>query len=222
MAVRQQRDPADVVDVVASGAGADDGDEAGVVRHPDRGEVDDGRRQRRPDEADQGMYGDAEHGGGLFGLPPIYTVLHDSQVTVSISLRRGGEAVTGSCFTPNMYVVRDVEGLAEGSHSLAELGRRIVAGAAEMASFQASWLQLVAEFDRRDGWVQDGVRSCAHWLGWRCGIELRTAREHVNVARALEGLPTVRALFAEGRLSYSKVRAVCRVATDDNEAMLVE
>ena len=105
---------------------------------------------------------------------------------------------------------------------VAELGRRIVAGTAEMSSFQATWLGLVAAFDRRRGWEADGVHSCAYWLGWRCGIDRRTARAHVAVARALESLPVLRTALAEGRLSYSKVRAVCRVATADNEEFLVD
>jgi hypothetical protein len=65
------------------------------------------------------------------------------------------------------------------------------------------------------------VHWCAHWLSWRCGIDLRTAREHVRVARALHGLPKASAALAEGRISYSKVRAVTRVATPENENDLV-
>jgi len=38
------------------------------------------------------------------------------------------------------------------------------------------WLGLVAEFDRRGGWSDWGCRSCAHWVSWRCGIALVSAR----------------------------------------------
>jgi hypothetical protein len=41
------------------------------------------------------------------------------------------------------------------------------------------------------------------------------------VARALAGLPLVRAAFERGELSYSKVRALTRVATEADEADLV-
>ena len=47
------------------------------------------------------------------------------------------------------------------------------------------------------------------------------AREKVRVARALESLPEIRAGFASGELSYSKVRAMTRVATAANEAVLL-
>lgn len=42
------------------------------------------------------------------------------------------------------------------------------------------------------------------------------------MARALEKLDRVRVAFAGGQLSYSKVRAVCRVATTDNETFLLD
>src|SRR5262249_61059666 len=65
------------------------------------------------------------------------------------------------------------------------------------------------------------VRSCAHWLAWRVGLELGAAREHVRVARALGGLPRLRDALACGELSYSKVRALTRVATPDTEERLL-
>ena len=48
------------------------------------------------------------------------------------------------------------------------------------------------------------------------------AREHVRVARALTNLPLLSEAFAEGRLSYSKVRALTRIAEPDTEAALLE
>lgn len=93
--------------------------------------------------------------------------------------------------------------------------------AGQIAAATGRFLHLLADFDARDGWAGWGVRSCAHWLSWRCGLDLRTAREYVRVSRALQGLPKVSAALAEGRISYSKVRAVSRVATPDNEDDLV-
>ena len=49
---------------------------------------------------------------------------------------------------------------------------------------------------------------------WQCGESLRTAQDKVRVAHALAALPAIRAEFAAGRLSYSKVRAITRVADD--------
>jgi uncharacterized protein DUF222 len=94
--------------------------------------------------------------------------------------------------------------------------------AGQIAAATCRFLQLLAAFDARDGWAGSHVRSCAQWLSWRCGMDLRTAREHVRVARALSDLPDLTAAFAAGRLSYSKVRAVTRVATAETEPDLVE
>ena len=105
---------------------------------------------------------------------------------------------------------------------LAELGDRICSGAVRLAAATAAWLELVAEFDEREGWRGVGITSCAHWLAWRCALTPGTARQHVRVARALRSLPTAAAAFASGELSYSKVRALTRVAEPGTEQELVE
>lgn len=84
--------------------------------------------------------------------------------------------------------------------------------AGNLAAAQCRFLQLLAEFDLRGGWSGPGLKSCAHWLCWRIGMSLRTAAEHVRVAHALGRLPKITEAFAEGRLSYSKVRAITRIA----------
>jgi hypothetical protein len=106
--------------------------------------------------------------------------------------------------------------------SLAELAHDITSGAVRLAAATAAWLRLIAEFDRREGWHGIGILSCAHWLAGQCGMSPGTAREHVRVARALAGLPLLATAFAEGRLSYSKVRALTRIAEPDSEASLLE
>ncbi len=93
--------------------------------------------------------------------------------------------------------------------------------AAHIAAATARWLAWLAAYDRRRGWETWGCRSAAHWLNWRCAVSLPAAREKVRVAHALTGLPLIAASFERGELSYSKVRALCRVATVDNEPDLV-
>jgi hypothetical protein len=105
---------------------------------------------------------------------------------------------------------------------LEALGERICSGAGHLAAATGAWLSLIEEFDRRLGWVMDGVKSCAHWLSWKCGIGPGTAREHVRVARALGEFALIRAELLAGRLSYSKVRALTRVVTAATEEFLVE
>ena len=62
---------------------------------------------------------------------------------------------------------------------------------------------------------------CAHWLNWKCGVSTTAAREQVRVARALRELPQIRDAFARGIISYSKVRAMTRVATPASEEYLL-
>ena len=47
-------------------------------------------------------------------------------------------------------------------------------------------------------------------------------REKVRVARALGDLPLIDAAFSGGEISYSKVRAMTRVATPENESFLMQ
>ena len=83
-------------------------------------------------------------------------------------------------------------------------------------------LKLIAELDDEEPWGAWGLRSCAHWLNWRCGIGLNAAREKVRVAHALKRLPLISASFATGELSFSKVRAITRIAEPATEAELLE
>ena len=82
-------------------------------------------------------------------------------------------------------------------------------------------MELIREYDECNGWEGPGLLSCAHWLNWKCGLSLGAACEKVRVAHALQVLPKISAVFREGRISYSKVRAVTRVATPDNEDYLL-
>src|SRR5262245_48048284 len=82
-------------------------------------------------------------------------------------------------------------------------------------------LVLVREFDDRFGWKKWSFNTCAEWLAWRCGLKPSTAREKVRTAHALRRLPAISAAFAEGRLSYSKVRALTRVAHGHDEDLLL-
>jgi hypothetical protein len=83
-------------------------------------------------------------------------------------------------------------------------------------------LVMIREFDERAGWTQWGLDNCAEWLAWRCDLSMTTAREKVRVAHALKLLPLISQAFSTGELSYSKVKAMTRVANRDNEQQLLE
>ena len=107
---------------------------------------------------------------------------------------------------------------------LERLESDIVSLASQLTAASARLIGLIGEYDAAEGWRDWGVRSIAHWLTWKTGIGLHAAREQVRVARALRELPMVAAEFAAGRLSYSKVRALTRLASikPGREAELVQ
>ncbi len=109
----------------------------------------------------------------------------------------------------------------ESALGLVELEARITELAGHLNAAQHRWLVLIAEFDRRRGWSGAGIASCAHWLNFKCGLNLGAAREKVRVAHALQDLPRIAASMARGELSYSKVRAITRVACPATEENLL-
>jgi hypothetical protein len=106
-------------------------------------------------------------------------------------------------------------------HALSVLEDEITELAAHLNAATYRLLRLIGEFDERGGWHGAGLKSCAHWLNWKCGIDLGAAREKVRVAHALKELPHISAALRSGRISYSKVRAMTRVATPKNEDYLL-
>ncbi len=105
--------------------------------------------------------------------------------------------------------------------SIEELDVEICRLTRQMNSETYRLLILVRDFDDRFGWAKWGLRSCAEWLAWRCGLSLSAAREKVRTAQALRTLPVISAAFADGRLSYTKVRALTRVAHASDEDLLL-
>ncbi|CAN0425856.1 unnamed protein product, partial [Phaeothamnion confervicola] len=105
---------------------------------------------------------------------------------------------------------------------LEQLEAVICSGGASLAAAECRWLLAVAEFDRREGWESWGLVGTAAWLSWKVGLDIRAAREKVRVGRALARFPKIAAAMGEGRLSYSKVRAITRIADPDTEDDLVE
>ncbi len=109
----------------------------------------------------------------------------------------------------------------EYTTSLDDLADQITELAGHLNAANYQWLTLIAEFDRRCGWSDGKLASCAHWLNFKCGLNLGAAREKVRVAHALDDLPKIAAAMSRGQLSYSKVRALTRVATSATEDLFL-
>ena len=88
---------------------------------------------------------------------------------------------------------------------------------AHLSAATARWLELVWEM-REEGDSSD----LQAFVAWRCGITRREAREFMRVAEALQELPLIRAAFGRGELTFTKVRALTRVATASSEEGLLD
>jgi len=102
-----------------------------------------------------------------------------------------------------------------------KLGDEITELCAYINVAMAHFLKLLREFDEQRFWEEQGFQSCTHWLNFKCGIGFGAARERLRVAHALAALPKISAKFSEGKVSFSKVRAMTRIARPENEDYLL-
>jgi hypothetical protein len=102
-----------------------------------------------------------------------------------------------------------------------QLEFELVQLAADLTAGMARWFDLIATYDDRKIWEQWECRSMAAWLASHVGVSLITARQYVHVAHAIQQFPILKAEFAAGRLSYSRVRAVVRCVTPETEQAMV-
>ena len=93
---------------------------------------------------------------------------------------------------------------------------------------EAERLRRLAEIERRRLFERDGHLSVASWLASTHKVAWGTAREHVRIARALEGMPITCLALDAGEISMSAVRVLAQARDADpdafsrSEAQLVE
>ncbi len=102
------------------------------------------------------------------------------------------------------------------------LGERCAETYMRAEAMQYEAMVLLAEFDEREGWRGTAFGSTAEWLAWRIGIKPGAARERVRTARALTELPQTSRAMRAGEISFTKVRALTRVARPESEDALLE
>jgi hypothetical protein len=91
--------------------------------------------------------------------------------------------------------------------------------AAHINAATARWLELVWAFQERGDVADDDL---ARFVAFRFGVTTREARELLRVAEELQQLPLIRASFARGEITLTKVRALTRIATPDSEPGLLD
>ncbi len=103
----------------------------------------------------------------------------------------------------------------------AELRRAVTRMAAHINLADWRFVKLIAAMDRTRGWREGGYCNLGNWLDHRCGLGPCASRERIRIGRALAKLARIDAAFRDGAISYSKVRAITRVAAPHTEAMLL-
>jgi hypothetical protein len=94
-----------------------------------------------------------------------------------------------------------------------------------MVEFNLSHLDFVdclIDADEQGVWVSDGSPSLTEWLTARYRMNRLTASDLARIVEKLPGLPNIRRVFEEGRLSWDQLRAVVAVATPETDLELSE
>jgi hypothetical protein len=119
---------------------------------------------------------------------------------------------------------------------LEELEARITEMCGHLNAAQYRWLLLIREFDRRRGWGDGKLASCAHWLNFKCGLNLGAARSRCEPGEGEGGdssnptvasLPTAATRWRGERMDYDHgVMLLChkaeRAAADVSAETLVQ
>ncbi|MDZ7684522.1 MAG: hypothetical protein U5O39_05565 [Gammaproteobacteria bacterium] len=108
------------------------------------------------------------------------------------------------------FLDRSIDQLEEAWSSLSK----------ERNATEYRFLELVREFEMREGYRLWALNNTAEWLNMRCGISLGAAREKVRVAMALFDKPQWSAGFVRGSCSLFKARAMTRVPNPDEAELL--
>ena len=111
-----------------------------------------------------------------------------------------------------MELISDLRALSDE-----DLEQEVITWQGRVSAGQFRLLAAIGEVDARGSWNGVGFLTSAHWLGVKLGMAPGTAYEHIRVARKLRELDVIAEEMAHGRLSFSQVRALTRVATPDTQ-----
>ncbi len=99
--------------------------------------------------------------------------------------------------------------------SIARASRRTAVGLRELAFY-------LHDMQSRGVHQETGHASAVHYAVMREGLSRREARDLVAVGAALEEIPAIDGAFRDGRLLWTKLRMLVRVATPETEAEWLE
>ncbi len=83
-------------------------------------------------------------------------------------------------------------------------------------------LAAIRAADRGELWRDEGCRNGVHWVAQRLHISAWKARRWIDAAHAVDRLPLTAAALERGVISADKTVELCRIATPETEADLIE
>jgi hypothetical protein len=92
----------------------------------------------------------------------------------------------------------------------------------QMSGAQARFIVRLGEFERRQGFRDDGATSLESWVAERFGVSTPTARSLTHVAEMAWDLPHLVGSLCAGEISFDKVRVLADVATPESERKLCD
>ncbi len=93
--------------------------------------------------------------------------------------------------------------------------------AVQMAAL-VGMLDLLGEYERREGWRVDSFGSMVDWVAARFSVSRETAAAWTATAGRLRELPRIHEVAAAGGLSWDQLRPLAELATPDTDAMWAE
>jgi hypothetical protein len=102
------------------------------------------------------------------------------------------------------------------------LEARTTALARAGAPLRRALARIAARLVEARAWERLGFARLADYAGERAGMSARQIQELASVDRALARLPAIEAAFVAGRISWSKARDLCRVATPEDEPLWLD
>jgi len=111
---------------------------------------------------------------------------------------------------------------AVAAESNEELAAGMEADFAQMTAAQGRFIVRLGEFNRRQGFCDEGATSVEAWTAERFGVSTPTARALTQVGDKAPDMPHLVGSLCAGEVSLDKVRAVAQVVTPETDPQLCD
>jgi len=113
--------------------------------------------------------------------------------------------------------VDELVGTDVGTLCDSELRETVIAARREIDRLEAFVATLLVAVHRRGIPAGDGATSTPAWVQWQTGQRFTDARASLDAGRAREALPVTAKAWAQGEISASAARTICRGLRDGHE-----